>query len=41
MQRFRTMKNRQGQLLVRWPSPETAEALKMAGLYDELVEKDA
>jgi len=41
MQHSRTMKNRQGQLLVSRPSPETAEALKMAGLYDQLVEKDA
>jgi anti-anti-sigma factor len=41
MQHSRTMKNRQGQLLVSRPSPETAEALKIAGLYDELVEKCA
>jgi hypothetical protein len=34
------MINRQGQLLVRQPSPETAEALKMAGIYDQLAEKD-
>ena len=40
MQHFRTMKNRQGQLLVSRPSSETTEALKMAGLYDELVWKE-
>lgn len=40
MQYSRTMINRQGQLLVRQPSPETAEALKMAGIYDQLAEKD-
>jgi len=39
MQYSRTMKNRQGQLLVSRPSPETTESLRMAGLYDELVEK--
>ena len=40
MQHSRTMKNRQGQLRVSQPSPETTEALRMAGLYDELVAKD-
>ena len=41
MQHSRTMRNRQGQLRVSHPSPETSEALKMAGLYDQLVEQDA
>jgi len=41
MQYSRTMKNRQGELLISQPSPETAEALKIAGLYDQLVKKDA
>lgn len=41
MQYSRTIKNREGQLLVRRPSPETTEALKMAGLYDQFVEKEA
>jgi anti-anti-sigma factor len=39
MQYSRTMKNRRGQLLVTRPSPEAAEVLKMAGLYELLVEK--
>ena len=39
MQHARTMKSRQGQLLISRPSPETAEVLKMAGVYDQLVEK--
>ena len=39
MQHSRTMKSRQGQLLVSRPSPETTEVLKMAGVYDQLVEK--
>jgi anti-anti-sigma factor len=39
MQHARTMKSRQGQLLVSRPSPEAAEVLKMAGVYDQLVEK--
>ncbi len=39
MQHSRTMKSRQGQLLVSRPSPEAAEVLKMAGVYDQLVEK--
>ena len=39
MQHARTMKSRQGQLLVSRPSPETTEVLKMAGVYDQLVEK--
>ena len=39
MQHSRTMKSRQGQLLVTRPSPEAAEVLKMAGLYEPLVEK--
>ena len=39
MQHSRTMKSRQGQLLVSRPSPEATEVLKMAGVYDQLVEK--
>jgi anti-anti-sigma factor len=39
MQHARTMKSRQGQLLVSRPSPEATEVLKMAGVYDQLVEK--
>jgi anti-anti-sigma factor len=39
MQHSRTMRNRRGQLLVTCPSPEAAEVLKMAGLYDQLVKK--
>ena len=39
MQHARTMKSRQGQLLVSRPSPEASEVLKMAGVYDQLVEK--
>ena len=39
MQHSRTMRSRQGQLLVTRPSPEAAEVLKMAGLYEQLVEK--
>jgi anti-anti-sigma factor len=39
MQHSRTMRNRQGQLLVTRPSPQAAEVLKMAGLYEQLVEK--
>ena len=39
MQHWRTMRGRQAQLLVSRPSPETSEVLKMAGVYDQLVEK--
>jgi anti-anti-sigma factor len=39
MQHSRTMKSRRGQLLVTCPSPEAADVLKMAGLYEQLVEK--
>jgi len=39
MQHARTMKSRQGQLLVSRPSPEATEVLRMAGVYDQLVEK--
>ena len=39
MQHSRTMKSRQGQLLVSRPSPEATEVLKMAGVYEQLVEK--
>ena len=39
MQHWRTMRNRQGQLLVTRPSLEAAEVLKMAGLYEQLVER--
>jgi glutathionylspermidine synthase len=39
MQHSRTMKARQGELLVTRPSLEAAEVLKMAGVYDHLVEK--
>jgi anti-anti-sigma factor len=39
MQHSRTMKSRQGRLLVTRPSTEAAEVLKMAGLYEQLVEK--
>lgn len=39
MQHSRTMKSRQGRLLVTRPSQEVADVLKMAGLYEQLVEK--
>ncbi len=39
MQHARTMKSRQGQLLVTRPSLEATEVLKMAGVYDHLVER--
>ena len=39
MQHSRAMKSRQGQLLVSRPSPEATEVLKMAGVYEQLVEK--
>jgi len=39
MQHSRTMKTRQGELLVTRPSLEAAEVLKMAGVYEHLVEK--
>jgi anti-anti-sigma factor len=39
MQHWRTMRSRRGQLLVTRPSLEATEVLKMAGLYDQLVEK--
>lgn len=39
MQHSRTMKSRRGQLFVTRPSPEATEVLKMAGLYEQLVEK--
>jgi anti-anti-sigma factor len=39
MQHSRTMKSRQGRLLVTRPSEEAANVLKMAGLYEQLVEK--
>jgi anti-anti-sigma factor len=39
MQHARTMRTRQGQLLVTRPSLEATEILKMAGVYDHLVEK--
>jgi anti-anti-sigma factor len=39
MQHSRTMKSRRGRLLVTRPSQEAADVLKMAGLYEQLVEK--
>jgi hypothetical protein len=33
------MKSRRGRLLVTRPSQEATEVLKMAGLYEQLVEK--
>ena len=38
MQHARTMKSRQGQLLVTRPSMEATEVLKIAGVYDHLIE---
>jgi len=39
MQHSRTMKSRRGRLLATRPSTEATEVLKMAGLYEQLVER--
>ena len=39
MKHWWSMKKSGGRLLVTRPSPEVSEVLKMAGLYDHLVEK--